>query len=43
MTKSTTPIHKGRGTIESHFWIKLPLKLFKLKPYFVIPNALVTF
>ena len=27
ITKSTTPIHKGGGTIESHFWIKLPLKL----------------
>ena len=26
-TKSTTPIHTGGGTIESHFWIKLPLKL----------------
>ena len=26
-TKSTTPIHTGRGTIESHFWIELPLKL----------------
>ena len=25
-TKSTTPIHTG-GTIESHFWIELPLKL----------------
>ena len=25
--KSTTPIHTGRGTIESHFWIELPLKL----------------
>ena len=26
-TKSTTLIHTGGGTIESHFWIKLPLKL----------------
>ena len=26
-TKSTTPIHTGSGTIESHFWIELPLKL----------------
>ena len=26
-TKSTTPIHSGGGTIESHFWIELPLKL----------------
>ena len=26
-TKSTTPIHTGDGTIESHFWIELPLKL----------------
>ena len=26
-TKSTTPIHTGGGTIELHFWIKLPLKL----------------
>ena len=26
-TKSTTPIHTGVGTIESHFWIGLPLKL----------------
>ena len=26
-TKSTTPIHTGGGTIESHFWIELPLKL----------------
>ena len=26
-TKSTTPIHTGGGTIESHFWIALPLKL----------------
>ena len=25
--KSTTPIHTGGGTIESHFWIELPLKL----------------
>ena len=24
-TKSTTPIHTGGGTIESHFWIELPL------------------
>ena len=23
----TTPIHTGGGTIESHFWIELPLKL----------------
>ena len=27
MTKSTTPIHTGGGTIESHFWIEIPLKL----------------
>ena len=26
-TKSTTPIHTGGGTIQSHFWIELPLKL----------------
>ena len=26
-TKSTTPIHTAGGTIESHFWIELPLKL----------------
>ena len=26
-TKSTTPIHTGGGTIESHFWIELPLKI----------------
>ena len=26
-TKSTTPIYTGGGTIESHFWIELPLKL----------------
>ena len=26
-TKSTTPIHTGGGTIESYFWIELPLKL----------------
>ena len=26
-TKSTKPIHTGSGTIESHFWIELPLKL----------------
>ena len=26
-TKSTTPIHTEGGTIESHFWIELPLKL----------------
>ena len=26
-TKSTTPIHTGGGTIESHFWIELSLKL----------------
>ena len=26
-TKSTTPIHTGGGTIESHFWIEVPLKL----------------
>ena len=26
-TKSTTPVHTGGGTIESHFWIELPLKL----------------
>ena len=28
-TKSTTPIHTGGGTIESHFWIEVPLKLEK--------------
>ena len=26
-TKSTTPIHTGGGTVESHFWMELPLKL----------------
>ena len=26
-TKSTTPIHTGGSTIESHFWIEPPLKL----------------
>ena len=26
-TKSTTPINTGGGTIKSHFWIELPLKL----------------
>ena len=26
-TKGTTPFHTGGGTIESHFWIELPLKL----------------
>ena len=26
-TKSTTPIHTKGGTIESHFWIELALKL----------------
>ena len=26
-TKSAIPIHTGGGTIESHFWIELPLKL----------------
>ena len=26
-TKSTTPIHTGGDTIDSHFWIELPLKL----------------
>ena len=26
-TKSTTPIHTGGGTVESHFWIELILKL----------------
>ena len=26
-TKSNIPIHTGGGTIESHFWIELPLKL----------------
>ena len=26
-TKSNTPIHSGGGTIKSHFWIELPLKL----------------
>ena len=26
-TESTTPIHTGVGTIESHFWIELPLIL----------------
>ena len=25
-TKSTTPIHTGCGTIESHFLVELPLK-----------------
>ena len=27
-TRSTTPIHTGGGTIELHFWIELPLKLY---------------
>ena len=27
ITKSTTPIDTEGGTIESHFWIELPLKL----------------
>ena len=26
-TESHTPIHTGGGTIESHFWIEIPLKL----------------
>ena len=26
-TRNTTPIHIGGDTIESHFWIELPLKL----------------
>ena len=26
-TESHTPIHTGRGMIESHFWIEIPLKL----------------
>ena len=26
-TKSTTPIHTGGGTIDSHFWIELPQQL----------------
>ena len=26
-TRSTSPIHTGGGTIESHFWIELLLKL----------------
>ena len=26
-TKSTTPIHTEGGTIKSHFWVELPLKL----------------
>ena len=26
-TESHTPIHKGGGMIESHFWIEIPLKL----------------
>ena len=26
-TESNTPIHKGGGMIESHFWIEIPLKL----------------
>ena len=28
-TKSTTPIHTGGDTIESQFWVELPLKLDK--------------
>ena len=28
-TKSHTPIHKGGGMIEWHFWIEIPLKLDK--------------
>ena len=45
-TKSTTPIHTGGGTIESHFWIGLPLKLenqiIQIKS-FAILNVLMTF
>ena len=26
-TESHTPIHRGGGMIESHFWIEIPLKL----------------
>ena len=26
-TESNTPIHTGGGTITSHFWLKIPLKL----------------
>ena len=26
-TESNTPIHRGRGLIKSHFWLKIPLKL----------------
>ena len=26
-TESNTPIHTGRGMVESHFWIEIPLKL----------------
>ena len=25
-TESNTPIHRGGGMIESHFWIEIPLK-----------------
>ena len=28
-TESHTPIHRGAGMIESHFWIEIPLKLEK--------------
>ena len=28
-TESYTPIHKGGGMIEFHFWIEIPLKLDK--------------
>ena len=46
-TKSTTPIHTGGGTIESHFWIELPLKLEKqviqMKVLVCDSNVLMTF
>ena len=46
-TKSTIPIHTCSGTIESHFWIELPLKLdnqiIQIKYWYVIQNAHMTF
>ena len=31
-TKSTTPIHTGGGTIESHFLDRTPTKILKIRP-----------
>ena len=44
--KSSTPIHTGGGTIESHFWIELPLKLENQVIQIKVPSlrfALMTF